>query len=640
MQSHENYCCHNCSAYIGQFEEISSVRVCRNCDIDLDLSNPSNDSFFVILDPSEHIADLRKTHGKYYNYTVGNRQHEEGHIKDIYDGNIYRNFVRSLPEEDRQNYATAVLNTDGAAKFKCSQYSIWPIYLMINELPAQERINKFVTCGLWFHRNKPVMNVFIDPFVNIMNKLSTDGIKCSIEGIERSIKLFVNCCTVDSVARASLQGVKQFNEHYACSWYLHPGVYTEGSVRYPIVEPQPQLRDDDETIQQMLNVNIGNPAFGVMSPSATINLHYFKIVSGFVPDYLHCCLDGVAKQFCEYYLDSLDKSDIEYLDTLMSSIAVPEQISRRTRHISIRKNWKAREWENFVLYYNIPILSKVLNKKLMEYWLLFAESLHILLKEYIHIDELNRADEMLYEFVAKSEEYFGKVAMTSNLHQMLHISTSVLNFGPLWAHSTYGFESANHYLLQAIQCAKGVAQQIIRFVHISHSTAVVQEKVYQDANPFVKIYCNNILNSRAINVYKPYKITYFDKGCTSLGNFINLELTESSQLFDKMVKDNCLYESSLKRKHRSNNSIARLHDKTYIRILKFIVDSEKQEEWTVCNIIRTRAAYNRSYKEFRIINSISNEAMIIPTRDINCNCILMNTEEKMFICSVPNSLHY
>ena len=140
--------------------------------------------------------------------------------------------MNSLSEEDRYNYVTAIFNTDGAPKYKCSQYFIWPVYLTINELPAQDRINKMVTCGLWFHRNKPEMSAFLYPFIDLMNKLAIEGIKCTIEGEERLIKMYIISCCVDSVARAPMQGIKQYNGYYGCSWCLHPGLYIEGSVRY------------------------------------------------------------------------------------------------------------------------------------------------------------------------------------------------------------------------------------------------------------------------------------------------------------------------------------------------------------------------------------------------------------------------
>ena len=56
-------------------------------------------------------------------------------LSDIYDGELYR---RLLLLADVQNIS-AILNTDGAEIFKSTKLSIWPILLMINELPFCER---------------------------------------------------------------------------------------------------------------------------------------------------------------------------------------------------------------------------------------------------------------------------------------------------------------------------------------------------------------------------------------------------------------------------------------------------------------------------------------------------------------------
>lgn len=633
--------CHNCSSYIGKFGELQSVNSCDVCHIDLDLTNPSNTSFFVIIDPSKQLSDLLKVHGKYYNEIVNERQHEIDHIKDIYDGNVYREFVNSLSEEDQHNYATAIFNTDGAPKFKCSQYSIWPIYLMVNELPAQERLNNLMTCGLWFSKKKTEMSSFLEPFVDLINELQIEGIKCTVEGEERPIKLYVNCCCVDSVARAPVQGIKQFNGHFGCSWCLHPGIYAHGTMKYPLLTNGPPPRNEETTLQEMLNIDLENPEHGIKYPSPLINLRSFKIVSGFVPDYLHCYLEGVAAQFTDYYLSEISDNEIKRLDSMLKSIAVPYQISRLSRPISNRNDWKAREWENFILYYSVPLFSAVLSKKLLHHWLLFAESLHILLQTDIHINELDRADKMLNEFVIKSEEYFEIRAMSFNLHQLLHICTSVLNFGPLWAHSTFGFESANHYLLKAVKCARGVPQQIIRFVNINHSVMIMQEKIYLNVSDTVKLYCDEILSAKIRSTSKISTITYFGNASTPTDNIVNnLQISEHSQVFLKIVKDGCVYVSYLKSTQRINNSFAQLKDKRYIRIHSFIADDDTKKELTICNVVHTRNSFKNNYNELKIIQKIDEEQLIIPTIDIEKICVLINLPDHMYICNVPNLLHY
>lgn len=52
---------------------------------------------------------------------------------------------------------------------------------------------------------------------------------------ERIIRVFTCCSSVDSVARAPMPGMLQFNAHYRCNWCFHPGVYV-GSSRGGVIK--------------------------------------------------------------------------------------------------------------------------------------------------------------------------------------------------------------------------------------------------------------------------------------------------------------------------------------------------------------------------------------------------------------------
>ena len=190
----------------------------------------------------------------------------------------------------------------------------------------------------------------------------------------------------------------------------------------------------------------------------------------------------------------MNKHDIKEIDFKINKITAPHQLSKLSRPISCRGDWKASEWENYVLYYSVVILSEYLSSDLYYHWLLFVESLYILLQDKIHITELNRENKMLHEFVAKTEKYFGQAAITYNIHLLLHLSESVMSWGPLWCQSTFSFETGNHDLLKAIKSSKGVSSQIIRFININHCTTVLQERAYPHISEMVKMYCEDILD--------------------------------------------------------------------------------------------------------------------------------------------------
>lgn len=349
--------CDQCNSYLGEINAISNLKRCTDddCGKELNLENESSLNYFVVIDPSELIKDLLTEFEDYYHYVMHERKREKDHYKDFYDGKLYRQFVQSLNPEIRKQYLTAVFNTDGAPKFESSNYSIWPIYIMPNEIPIEHR--RPIVCGLWFGKSKVSMIPFLGPFKDIMNRLSTDGIPCKIKNENLNIRLFALCSCVDTIARAPMQGVKQFNGYHGCNWCLHEGDRSIGSMRYPYLIPASELRDSESTIQRMRESNEGGTATdGVLTASNLINLQCFNIIEGFVPDILHILL-GIGEQFAKYFAASLGKEAIEQLDKLLLNIKAPKQISRLSRPFSDRTHWKGREWENWVLYYSIPLIS-------------------------------------------------------------------------------------------------------------------------------------------------------------------------------------------------------------------------------------------------------------------------------------------
>ena len=59
----------------------------------------------------------------------------ERNIEDVYDGALYqRKFVPGGFLSERYNISVKV-NTDGVAIFRSSQFGVWPLFLLVNELP-------------------------------------------------------------------------------------------------------------------------------------------------------------------------------------------------------------------------------------------------------------------------------------------------------------------------------------------------------------------------------------------------------------------------------------------------------------------------------------------------------------------------
>ena len=57
---------------------------------------------------------------------------------DIIDGQLYKDLFSS--DDLNENFLTFTINTDGIPVFHSSNYSFWPVYLTVNELPFHLRL--------------------------------------------------------------------------------------------------------------------------------------------------------------------------------------------------------------------------------------------------------------------------------------------------------------------------------------------------------------------------------------------------------------------------------------------------------------------------------------------------------------------
>lgn len=632
--------CPNCCQYIGKIENFHSSVICNICEEIVDLTSPSSSNIFILINPSSKIKRLLEDNETYYEYVMKHRKYD-GTIRDIFDGKCYRSFVKNLPEQERYSYVTTIFNTDGAPRFESSQFSVWPMYLQINEIPIDVRFKNIIPCGIWFGRNKPEMSTFLHPFTEMMNKVSTDGISCSIKDNQINVKVYCLTCSVDSVARAPIQGVKQFNGTYGCNWCLHTGKYLERSMRYPIVNPIPHLRTKSNMLKhlQLLTSNgKEDSVYGVTRVSPFINLEYFDIVDGFIPDFMHCCLAGVSKHVLKLILSKFPEVQL-LLNEMLLRIKVPHQLERLTRSLDDMADWKAKEWLNFTLYYSLPLFHSVnLPKKIVNYWKLYVDSLFTLLQEKIPSQELDEADEKLYKFVFLTQQIFSESAMNYNIHLLLHLGRCVLNWGPLWCHSTFPFETANHHMLTAIHCSKGVNLQIVRYINILQSARYLESKIFPHASQVVIDYCRELSVKRLKKSLKLRSVTYL--GCGKLVNdkACQLGLTvEQTFAYDRVIISSILFASSDKVNKRSNNSYAQLIDGTFVKIKTFIVDVQKNEEITLCQIVNTSATI---CKFGYCIRSIGHEIIQISTNAINKICIFIENDTMSYILTIPNKYHY
>ena len=255
--------------------------------------------------------------------------------------------------------------------------------------------------------------------------------------------------------------------------------------------------------------------------------------------------------------------------------------------------------------------------------------------------ELDHADLLLKKFVAYTKEYYSKSAMMYNVHQLLHMAQSVVDWGPLWAHSGYCFETGNGQLLRKIHAAKGVVHQLCRAITMRKSELILKKYII-NTRPYSAIhnFITYLDKKKAVTTLKLLHARYFGPYKRTKPHWIQqLGLSSQSRSYKKMVKNECLYTSCKKRNLRSNNSFAITKTGVFIHLIEFIIDELSRRENTLCNKVNVENIFEELTVVKKIVN-IDDEVQIIKTDDIDRICVLIDTGDKKYICSVPNLCIY
>lgn len=558
-------------------------------------------------------------------------------FSDICDGELYRAFVSSTANAGHR--ISFVLNADGTPIFKSSGTAIWPIQLLVNELPATQRMQKVILAALWFGKKKPDMVPFQDAFVGAVNDLSEKGFDLEHRGRTTTFKAFCICCAVDSVARAPMQGVMQFNAYHGCNWCLQKGERVLNATKYP-VQQTVQERTELQMIQDMQEaVASGRPVNGVRTVSSLIKLENFNIVWGFVPDYMHCILLGVARQFMELWLDDTNCKfymgvQQRVIDARVMEITPPAAVKRMPRPTRERKFWKAKEWENWLLYYSLPVLEGIAHSSCVQHWACLVEALHIMLQKEISSAQLAVCEDLLLEFHVRAELLYGKSCMSFNMHQLTHIAKSVRQWGPLWAHSAFPFEAGNGCLKKAVKAANGIPHQICRMMQIEQTVDVLLATA---AEPTVLDYCNS-LNSK--ETQKTLKV---NGDVRLFGRGVPISVPgwpdDTSVQYARMVKGGVIFtDRDYALRKRTNNSAVQLVDNT-CAVIENIICRNQSEVFVVVKPLKCRPLkYSLVTMQhmFKAVEEPSGK-IVIPAANIMTACVLLRTQGNIYISPVPSS---
>ena len=665
-----NFYCPTCYTLLG--EQLT----CDNCEEEFSRKKLCDDqSYFLSVSLESQLRHVveRMQIGKHLDYR-NNRDTQPNSVCDIYDGKMYRDLLHSTNLSN--DYAMSLcFNSDGVPVFDSSSFSIWPILSTINELPPLMRKKNVLLTGLWFGCTKPVFATFFKPLVDEIRDLSANGFQWMLNSTT-CITSYVYCvlCSCDSVARAVMQNIKQFNGEFGCNWCLHPGERVDkgrGTVQvYPAGQSH-ELRTHDTMIQDArLAHQLKTIVSGVKGPSIFMLLPNFDLVNGFVVDPMHALDLGVVRQICSLWFDSCHHAmpwyignSIPQIDKKMICVHPPSNITRCPRSLKTRAFWKASEWKYFLILYAPIVLKGILPSKFYRHLLLLSNSAFVLLKENITQLELFHVSQYFQVFVEDFEKLYGKPNMSFNVHLLLHITESVRNWGPFWCFSAYTFENYNGCLLKMFHGTQSVPLQIVNSItRLRDIDSLALSTMPRAPDGVSKVFCELLDGVCDVKKFCRWQdVVYF-----GVGKIISLSLYEKSAIeliLRKSVSENAeVYQRALigDQVYNSanyslnkirNNSFSMVNNMQPVQIKCFVkVTCEDGVEEAVCLVapVLSEPAPSISSKCQKSGSSIchilsvldihSNQVNAVKPSSVSSKYVVTQIEDSLFLSLLPNNI--
>ncbi|XP_062567995.1 uncharacterized protein LOC134230240 [Saccostrea cucullata] len=668
--------CEHCFLYMG----MEKAEVCPNCN-----KPPKKNSaaYFLVIPIAAQLSKMFAD-GSLVQQIWEHKasRQDDGMLKDICDGKLYKEtftkdgyFTNSTAEHHGQLHISFQMNTDGVSLFRSSSFSIWPVYLVINELPPHLRFSRRnrVFAGLWFGYSKPNFCTFLRPFAESLHQIYRTGLKVD----NLTIRGILLNGVFDAPARCLFQNMVQFNGFNGCPYCLVPGKTVQTSERghtlaYPFNldsttgfhEPRTHesfTRCGEEAETNKTNGGKQSAVSGVKGLTWFSYFPHFNIVRGVAIDYMHCVLLGVVKMLLTLWFDKSHRNEpysiasrIGEVDRRLLAIKPPNFISRFPRSLVDVSHFKAAELKNFLLYYSLPCLFGILSEDQFHHFSLLVFTTYKLLQDKISSRDILHCRQMMLEFVLNIPVLYHERYSTSNIHLLLHIVDKVEDLGPLWSSSCFYFEDFNGQLrrlfhgTQHIQCqiafAVGVHQSLPQLSQmLNHGTSerdLFLRLTEKKSQPTSENICDSVY---VIGAFYNRPFTQEEERALTLavGNF------DSVLFFKRLSKDHqILHSAEYKATTRRNNTVVGYGGNSY-GIIQTLVKVKRNigedaayalmSPMDKVNIVidgRQRSSPNHMIS---LKPSLNAGLVAVSVVDITDVCVYVPVNDELsFVSSVPN----
>lgn len=405
-----------------------------------------------------------------------------GCIDDVYDGNIWKEFLTygGVPFLSAPFNFSLSLNVDWFQPFKNTTYSVGALYIAIQNLPRKERFlsENIILLGVMPGPNEPhlTMNSYLEPLIHDLLQL-WNGVTMKLQFSSSTlVRAALLCVTCDIPAARKVCGFVGHNALKACTkccktfptknfgekpdysgfdrsnWMIRTNAtHRDSANKYRTCTTRSAQIDIERT-------------YGCRY-SVLLQLPYFDPIHMCVIDPMHNLLLGTARRMMSVWKDMgiITQANFTQIQEKVNSFLTPDDVGRIPGKISSGfSSFTAEQWRNWTLIFSSFALKEFLPHQHFQCWLLFVKACHTICRRSIQLEQLEVGDKLILEFCCRFEQLYGKRYCNINLHLHTHIVSCIWDHGPVYAFWLFPFERMNGILGSFHTNSRDVSLQLMR----------------------------------------------------------------------------------------------------------------------------------------------------------------------------------
>lgn len=206
-----------------------------------------------------------------------------------------------------------------------------------------------------------------------------------------------------------------------------------------------------------------NPYVNGKSPLERLNI---SMVSQVPLDCMYLVDLGVMRKFLlrivnNNILIKVSKENIDNISKKLLDICsyIPKEFARKPRSLTELNYWKATEYRQFLLYTGIVVLKDNIDEDIYYEFLVLHCAYRMLCCPKHSEKNLETAQDLLNNFVENFPPIFGENSISCNVHNLLHIKSTVQQVGNPVKGSAYAFENFLQKIKKVVKQPSKILEQ-------------------------------------------------------------------------------------------------------------------------------------------------------------------------------------